>query len=88
MISATIDASVFIASLRSSEPAYAESWACLQAIRKNTVEIICPTLVLPECAAYSSNTRSTIGIRCNISDIEFSAYALDFFNATFSKPRC
>jgi predicted nucleic acid-binding protein len=51
MISATIDASVFIASLRSSEPAYAESWACLQAIRKNTVEIICPTLVLPECAA-------------------------------------
>jgi predicted nucleic acid-binding protein len=51
MISATIDASVFIASLRSSEPAYAESWTCLQAIRKNMVEILCPTLVLPECAA-------------------------------------
>lgn len=28
-----------------------ESWACLQAIRKNRVEVICPTLVLPECAA-------------------------------------
>ncbi|EDN69213.1 conserved hypothetical protein [Beggiatoa sp. PS] len=51
MSSATIDASVFVASLHSSEPAYAESWACLQAIQKNTVEIICPTLVLPECAA-------------------------------------
>jgi len=50
-VSATIDASVFIASLRSSEPAYAESWACLQQIQKNTVEVICPTLVLPECAA-------------------------------------
>ena len=51
MIRATIDASVFIASLRLSELAYAESWACLQAIQKNMVEVICPTLVLPECAA-------------------------------------
>jgi len=32
MISVTIDASVFIASLRSSEPDYVESWVCLQAI--------------------------------------------------------
>ncbi|MEN8219640.1 MAG: hypothetical protein ABFS56_25470 [Pseudomonadota bacterium] len=51
MISATIDASVFIASLHPSEPAHAESWACLQEVRKHRVEVICPTLVLPECAA-------------------------------------
>jgi predicted nucleic acid-binding protein len=51
MTTATIDASVFIASLRPKEPAYAESLACLQEIQKNAVEVICPTLVLPECAA-------------------------------------
>ena len=51
MSSVTIDASVFIAALHPSEPGYTESWQCLQQIRQNTIEVICPTLVLPECAA-------------------------------------
>ncbi len=51
MMSVTIDASVFIAALHPSEPAYTESSECLQKIRQNMIEVICPTLVLPECAA-------------------------------------
>lgn len=47
----TIDASVFVAGARPSEPHYAESRAFILEAQMAKVEVICPTLVLPECGA-------------------------------------
>jgi predicted nucleic acid-binding protein len=47
----TIDASVFVAGMRPSEPHYAESRAFILEAQMAKVEVICPTLVLPECSA-------------------------------------
>jgi len=53
----TIDASVFVASARIKEPEYLASRRFLQQSRIRGVDLFCPILVLPECAA--SISRST-----------------------------
>ena len=47
----TIDASVFVAAARESEEHYTISRRFLQRVRAQAVPVVCPTLVLPECAA-------------------------------------
>ncbi|MGH9939048.1 MAG: type II toxin-antitoxin system VapC family toxin, partial [Blastocatellia bacterium] len=47
----TIDASVFVAAARPAEPHYLESRAFILEAQKTNAEVICPTLVLPECGA-------------------------------------
>jgi predicted nucleic acid-binding protein len=48
----TVDASVFVASVRLQEANYQISLDFLQEIRsRGDVELICPSLVLPECSA-------------------------------------
>ena len=46
-----IDASVFVAAARPSEPHYAESRAFVLEAQMKNAEIICPSLILPECSA-------------------------------------
>lgn len=47
----TIDASVFVASVRLEEEHYIVSREFLQQAQVRVVNVFCPTLVLPECAA-------------------------------------
>jgi len=47
----TIDASVFVAAARETEEHYTISRKFLQQMRAQAVNVVCPTLVLPECAA-------------------------------------
>lgn len=47
----TIDASVFVAGVRPSEPHYAYSRAFILEAQIAKAEVICPTLILPECSA-------------------------------------
>jgi predicted nucleic acid-binding protein len=47
----TIDASVFVAAARPAEPHYSRSRAFIPEAQKVNIELICPTLVLPECGA-------------------------------------
>jgi predicted nucleic acid-binding protein len=47
----TIDASVFVAAARPAEPRYLKSRAFIPEAQKANIEVICPTLVLPECGA-------------------------------------
>lgn len=47
----TIDASVFVASARDTEAHHKESLEFLRSVQKEGDEVICPTLVLPECSA-------------------------------------
>lgn len=47
----TLDASVFVASARSLEAVYATSREFLRKIRAQSVDLFCPHLILPECAA-------------------------------------
>lgn len=47
----TIDASVFVATARADEAHHAASVSFLRWIRSQRQSILCPTLVLPECAA-------------------------------------
>ena len=47
----TIDASVFVAAVRLQEQHYAISREFLQQAQLRGVNVFCPTLVLPECAA-------------------------------------
>lgn len=46
-----IDANVFVAALRKEEPFYQPSRAFLQRIQSAASAVVCPGLVLPECAA-------------------------------------
>jgi len=47
----TIDASVFVASARTAEPEHLTSRQFLQQALARAVNLFCPILVLPECAA-------------------------------------
>ena len=47
----TIDASVFVAAVRLEEDHYTVSREFLRQAREEAVTVLCPTLVLPECAA-------------------------------------
>jgi predicted nucleic acid-binding protein len=47
----TIDASIFVAAVRIGEEHHAVSRSFLHRIRAQAVNVFCPTLVLPECAA-------------------------------------
>jgi len=47
----TIDANVFVAAVRLEEDHYTASRRFLQRARAEAVTVLCPTLVLPECAA-------------------------------------
>ncbi len=47
----TIDASVFVAAVRLEENHYTVSRTFLQQAREDALDVFCPTLVLPECAA-------------------------------------
>jgi predicted nucleic acid-binding protein len=47
----TIDASVFVAAVRMEEEHYAVSRRFLHYVRAQAVNVFCPNLVLPECAA-------------------------------------
>lgn len=50
-MSIVIDASVFVAAARPSEPHHADSRQFIAEVRWAEIEIVCPTLVLPECSA-------------------------------------
>jgi len=47
----TVDASVFVAASREQEQQFDASFECLQRARARGVTVVCPSLVLPECAA-------------------------------------
>lgn len=47
----TIDASVFVAAVRNTEPHYADSKNFLATLPAVNAEIFCPTLVMPESSA-------------------------------------
>ncbi len=47
----TIDASVFVSAVRLEEDHYTVSREFLRQAQKEAVTVLCPTLVLPECAA-------------------------------------
>jgi len=47
----TIDASVFVSAVRLEETHYAVSRRFLERTQAEAVAVLCPTLVLPECAA-------------------------------------
>jgi predicted nucleic acid-binding protein len=47
----TVDASVFVAAARTEEAHYAASRQFLRQVRAQDADLICPILVLPECAA-------------------------------------
>ena len=47
----TIDASVFVAAVRLQEQHYAVSREFLQQVQAQAVNVFCPTLAVPECAA-------------------------------------
>ncbi len=56
----TIDASVFIAAARTTEPNFAISSRFLKQARTVHAEVFCPALVLPECsAAIARRTSNT-----------------------------
>jgi predicted nucleic acid-binding protein len=54
----TIDASVFIAAARTTEPNFASSGGFLKQARAILAEVICPVLVLPECSAAITRRTS------------------------------
>jgi predicted nucleic acid-binding protein len=54
----TIDASVFVASVRLEEKHYAVSREFLQQAQMQAAGVFCPTLVLPECAAAIARPTS------------------------------
>lgn len=54
----TIDASVFVTAARTEEDRYAVSREFLQQVRAQVVNVVCPTLVLPECAAAIARPTS------------------------------
>ncbi len=62
----TIDASVFVAAARPSEPHYAESRAFISEAQKIYVEVVCPTLTLPECSAAVARRTGNIGLALGV----------------------
>jgi len=50
-MSCTVDANVFVAAACADETHHPDSYRFLRQVEEHTVGVICPTLVLPECAA-------------------------------------
>lgn len=46
----TLDANVFVAALTPANAHFSDSLALLTQIRAEQIEVVCPSLVLPECA--------------------------------------
>jgi predicted nucleic acid-binding protein len=53
-MSLTVDASVFIASARTREPNYSESYRFVDRLDRDAITLTCPTLLIAECAAAIS----------------------------------
>jgi predicted nucleic acid-binding protein len=61
-MSLTIDASVFIAASRTEEPGYRASRQFLLQARAQGMELFCPALALPECAAAITRPTGDSGL--------------------------
>jgi predicted nucleic acid-binding protein len=66
-----VDASVFVAASRTNEPFFVESNRFLTEVQQSATQIVCPSLVLAECAsAIARSTQSPILATRIISLIE------------------
>ncbi len=67
----TIDASVFIAATLTAEPHHADSLAFLKEVRAAQSDLVCPSLVLPECAVVvARRTGNSVLALTLVAEIE------------------
>jgi len=56
----TVDASVFVAASREQEQQSDASFECLHRLRAQRLTVVCPSLVLPECAAAVARATGVV----------------------------
>jgi predicted nucleic acid-binding protein len=64
-----VDASVFVSAVREAEEYYAGSRQFLQRVREQAVDVVCPTLILPECAAAIARATNNSALAEGIVDL-------------------
>ena len=64
-----IDASVFVSAVRETEEYYAASRQFLQRVREQAVDVVCPALILPECAAAIARPTNDSALAEEIVDL-------------------